>query len=275
MSPAEWSKGAVMAKIFCPKTAREAVELRKANRDTAVYLAGGTEALRLGSPCEGKDLIDLSELGLDEIFEKDGKIWIGARCSLQQMAESELLPGFLREAAGFCSSLVRRLSATVGGNLGARRPDDGYLAAALTAAEATLLCETPHGDKTMSAAEYLTSDCVCLIRTVLVDKGRTGWVRRFGNTAASHAALIAAESEGICAATISGSGLVYMAKEFKSPKACCHSSAAEEPAPSAYQTKEAFLQALAGMDYVNDLTGSAEYKKYLATTVFAEGGASK
>ena len=264
-----------MAKIFCPKTAREAVELRKANRETAVYLAGGTEALRLGSPCEGKDLIDLSELGLDEILEKDGKIWIGARCSLQQMAESALVPDFLREAAGFCSSLVRRLSATVGGNLGARRLNDGYLAAALTAAEASLLCETPHGEKSMSAAEYLTSDCVCLIRAVLVDKGRTGWVKRFGSTAASHAALIAAESEGICAATVSGSGLIFMAKDFKSPKACCHPSEAAENSPSFYQTREEFLQALAGMEYADDLTGSSEYKKYLAKTVFAEGGASK
>ena len=50
-------------KIYHPQTPLEAVTLRKENADTAVYLAGGTDDLRLGGAAEGKDLIDINGLG--------------------------------------------------------------------------------------------------------------------------------------------------------------------------------------------------------------------
>ena len=130
--------------IYHPGTPLEAVTLRRDMADTAVYLAGGTDNLRLGSDAAGKDLIDLSALGMDDIYEKDGRVYIGARCTLNELIESELVPEFLKDAARLCSSFVRRNSATVGGNLGLRR-QVCYLAAAFTAAEAVLLTHTPHG----------------------------------------------------------------------------------------------------------------------------------
>ena len=84
--------------IHHPKTALDAVMLRKANADTSVYLAGGTDDLRLNGAAAGKDLIDIN--GLDEKYDaitvKDGKVWIGVRCTLQQVLESELVPAFIR-----------------------------------------------------------------------------------------------------------------------------------------------------------------------------------
>ena len=91
--------------------------------------------------------------------------------------------------------------------------------------------------------EYLQSDCKRLIEYVVVDKDRTGSVKRFGNTSSSHATLIAAESGGIYALSVQGSGLIYGTTP----------DIAEQ------------------VTYVDDLTGSAAYKKYLAGIVFTLG----
>ena len=226
-------------KIYHPQTPLEAVTFRKENAETTVYLAGGTDDLRLGGAAEGKDLIDLNGLGMDELEICGDELCIGSRCTLQTLVENEAVPEFIREAARFCSSLARRNAATVGGNLGLRR-DDSYLAAALTAAEAKLDCMTPHGEKEKLIGEYLQSSCKALIMRIRINKDRTGWIKRFGNTAASHAAVIAAQSGDVYALSVHGSGLAY--------------GNSAEIAES--------------LSYCDDLTGSADYKKYLAKTAF-------
>ena len=226
--------------IHRPQTASEAVQLRYAKPDTTAYLAGGTDDLRLGGAAEGKELIDINALGFDTIEEKNGKIYIGARVTLQQLVESEWIPAFIKEAAKFCASFVKRNSATVGGNLALRR-DDSYLAAALCAAEAKLIALTAKGEKEESVYDYLKGHCKCLLEYIVIDKERDGWVKRFGNTSASHATLIAAESNGVYALSVKGSAL-----------ACGNT-------PDLYET----------MEFSDDLAGSAEYKKYLASVVFS------
>lgn len=230
--------------IYHPKTALEAVQLRREHADTAVYLAGGTDDLRLGGAAKGKDLIDINDLDekYDTITVKDEKVWIGARCTLQQVAESELVPAFIREAAAFCASFARRNSATIGGNVALRR-SDSYTAAALTAAEAVLVSTTPHGENEKPIGEYLQGQCKRFIRYIVVEKNRQGTVKRFGSTGAGHAALIAAESRGVYALSVSGSAFAY------------------GNAPNLSEV----------MTFTDDITGSAEYKKYLAETVFTLG----
>ena len=225
--------------IHRPQTAAEAVQIRYANPDTTAYLAGGTDDLRLGGAAEGKELIDINALGFDIIEEKDGKLYIGAGVTLQQLVDSDLIPAFIKEAAKFCASFAKRNSATVGGNLALRR-DDSYLAAAFCAAEAKLIALSPKGEKEEKAYDYLSGSCKCLLTHIVIDKDRKGWVKRFGNTSASHATLIAAESKGVYALSVKGSAL-----------ACGNT-------PDLYET----------MEFCDDLTGSAEYKKYLAKTVF-------
>ena len=229
--------------ITKPGTAQEAVELRRDLKDKAVYLAGGTDDLRLGGAAEGKELIDINGLVPKTIEIKDGKLSIGALATFNELIANPLVPDFVKEAARFCASFAKRNSATVGGNLGLRR-DDGYLAAAMMAAEAVLICLTPDGEKETPVCEYLTGDCRCLIERVVIDADRSGWIKRFGNTSSSHATLIAAESKGVYALSVHGGGF-----------AC---GASPEIA------KE--------LDYVDDLTGGAAYKKYLAETVFTLRG---
>lgn len=228
--------------IYKPTTLREAVALRTEHPDDAVYLAGGTDDLRLGSNAAGKDLIDINGLVDTAIEVKDGKLRIGGLATLQDIVESPLVPGFVKDAAKFCSSFEKRNAATVGGNLALRR-DDSYLAAALCAAEATLLLCTADGEKERPAAEFLKCTCTPIIEAVILDADRTGWVKRFGNTAASHAAVIAAQSGDVFALTVHGSGLAI------------------GNSPAIYET----------LEYKDDLTGGADYKKYLAKIVFEQG----
>ena len=228
--------------ITKPGTAQEAVELRRDLKDKAVYLAGGTDDLRLGGAAEGKELIDINGLVPKTIEIKDGKLSIGALATFNNLIDSPLVPAFLKDAAHFCASFAKRNSATVGGNLGCRR-DDGYLAAALLASEAVLICRTPDGMKETPVCEYLTGNCRCLIERIVIDADRAGWVKRFGNTSSSHATLIAAESNGVYALSVHGGGF-----------ACG-------------KTPEIARE----LSYTDDLTGGAAYKKYLAETVFTLG----
>jgi len=225
--------------IYKPTTVREAVALRAEHPDDAVYLAGGTDDLRLGSDAAGKDLIDVNGLLSDKIEEKDGKLVIGALCTLQDLKECEKVPAFLREAAGFCSSFIKRNSATVGGNIALRR-QDSYLAAAFAAANATVLATSTEGDREVPIVKYLACDCTCLLRGFVIDPSRTGWVKRFGRTSASHATLIAAVSGDTYALSVSGSDF-----------ACGNTP-----------------DLASGMTFTDDISGSAAYKKYLAETVF-------
>jgi len=231
----------VLMKIYHPTTPAEAVQLRR-ELEAGVYLAGGTENLRLGSPNAGKDLISLQGLLSDTITEQGEQLVIGALCTLQTLKETEAVPAFLREAASFCASMVKRNSATVGGNLGARR-QDSYLAAALAAAGATLRVLTAQGETDKTVAEYVNSNCCCLILSVTINKAVQGRVKRFGNNVSAHAALIAAEADGTYALSVSGSPLTVGSEPNLAER----------------------------MTFTDDITGSASYKKYLAEVVFTQG----
>ena len=58
--------------------------------------------------------------------------------TLQQLIESPLIPSWLKDAAHFCGSFTKRNMATIGGNL-ALMSDHSYLAPALIASRARLL----------------------------------------------------------------------------------------------------------------------------------------
>ena len=69
------------------KTLEEAYELNQARSSRVM---GGMMWMRLGN-ARVKTVIDLSDLGLDQIEESDNVIKIGAMCTLRQVEESEAL----------------------------------------------------------------------------------------------------------------------------------------------------------------------------------------
>ncbi len=226
--------------IHHPRTPLEAVTLKKEKED-ALYLAGGTEDLRLGGPMkEGTELIDINNL-VPSCIERmeDGSIKVGALATLQDMIDSELIPEYFKKACRLCASFEKRNAATIGGNVGARR-DDSYLTAALAAAGVSFMSITPHGEEMKSVSDYANTKCKRLIEYFIIDPGTEGSIHRFGITASTHAALIAARVGDTYALSVKGSALV-----------CGDSPDIAEK-----------------VEYKDTLEGSAEYKRYLARTVF-------
>lgn len=225
--------------VHHPKNLNEAVLLRH-DLENSAYLAGGTELLRLGAkPVD--NIVDINNLVSDKIEERDGKLYIGARTTLETLYESKNVPAFIREAASFCFSFEKRNSATVGGNIASKRCDS-YLLAAFAVSDAVVVLECKHGEREKSLAEYLSKDCKALIKYIVIDKNRNGFIKRFGRTASAHATLIAAYSDGIYALSVSSSPIAIG------------------------NSKDIYKE----IDFKSDLEGSAEYKKYLASIVFEE-----
>lgn len=234
------SKGEAMI-IHQPKSIEEAVKLRH-DIENSSYLAGGTEVLRLGSSIDpDAELIDITKLVDRSIFEKDGKVYIGGGATLQAIKASCIVPGFIRDAAAFCSSFEKRNSATVGGNVALKR-EDSYMLSSLVAAEADVVIQCHSGEKVKPLSTYIEKNCKGIIKYVVIPASRKGWSKKISLTSSSHAILIASESEGNYALSVSGSAFAYGKDE------------------NLYKA----------MEFRSDLRGSAEYKKYLASVVFEE-----
>lgn len=113
-----------------PASLEEALAVLESGPD-AVVLGGGT---RLNAdPAPGPvEVVDLQALQLDRI-RTTGKatVRIGAMATLQQIADSPVLPAVLREAARRERPSTLRSQATLGGCVAAREGDSELLAALL------------------------------------------------------------------------------------------------------------------------------------------------
>lgn len=228
--------------VYHPQTKKEAVMMRIENENSR-YLAGGTDDLRLNGGCS-KDtiLIDVNPLlekGVSDVG--DGIIKIGALTTFNEMIDSALVPDVIKRACLYNASFVKRNSSTVGGNIALRR-DDSYLLALFVSLGVTFSSVTKHSENDMkSVEEYAKGHCKRLIDYFLVDTKRRAWVKRFGLSSTTHASLIAAVCDDrYYALSVKGSPLV----------------SGESP--------DIWKEAV----YTSDITGSAEYKEYLAKTVF-------
>jgi len=86
-----------------------------------IAIAGGTDLLvQKPETLAEADLFYFNQLGLTEISEKDGQIFIGGGCTVQNLPDSELMTALFPEMAGWfglISSTPIRNRATIAGNL--------------------------------------------------------------------------------------------------------------------------------------------------------------
>lgn len=103
---------------FRPKDSEEALRLLSAEKD-AVLLAGGTYLMSLQSAERPMAAVAISGL-LPRAIQRHGDSFIiGAGATLQEIADSPLLPLALRRAAASMGNRNIRNRATAGGNIGA------------------------------------------------------------------------------------------------------------------------------------------------------------
>ena len=224
-----------MRRIIVAKTMEEAY---KARRDSAgaVYLTGGTEVLRLGGRADaGSTIIDISSfVPADISLDRDKNLVIGAAATFQDVIDSPLTPEWLRKACRYMASLSLRMQATVGGNIASLR-DDSYLIPTLLAAGARLKTYGNRGFMEGSLQDYVSNGgSRYAILSVTVDRNACVASRRIARSSSTHSALNIALGRGRgFYAALKGSGILQG------------------------------IEAINACEPVDDLTGSAGYKRYI------------
>ncbi|MGI6432294.1 MAG: FAD binding domain-containing protein [Sphaerochaetaceae bacterium] len=255
---------------------KDALVLKQKKSEQLVFLGGGTEIRRLASSVIQRGVISLKDLKLDAIIRTDDQLSIGALTTFQQALDSPFTPPFLAEALRFCGSKTRRNMATIGGNIATSR-DDSYLMSTLVAAKArVLLCNLSQNGKVVEEnlpiREYhffFDHFQDSLITAVVLNKPqRFVSSLRFAKTVQSPAALTisfgadissaSARDVRICAA-IKGSNVVRLVE------------LEEAISTAVYQSPSDVTSAdLREVTFVDDITGSAAYKRYLVQIAVSE-----
>ena len=220
-----------MREILRAASAAEAVRLKKENPG-AFWLAGGTELLRLGGTAGPEAiLIDLSAALDRTIRVEDGCLSIGALASFEDVVASASTPAWLKEAAMYMANFTTRCQARVAGDVCSFR-DDAYLVPGLLTAGASLLIE---GEGKVDLLDFIHARRADrLVTSILVPLDAVVRVKRIARSSSTHSALNAAYGPCGYYALVNGTGLVT----------------ADE---------------VASASYVDDLTGSAAYKRYIAS----------
>lgn len=112
-----------------PKTLDDALELFQ-REQTTVPLAGGTDLVPARAP-DVQAVVDLQDLGLDELRAEGFRIHIGATVPLQRLVESPEAGELLAEAAHLEGPLTYRNAATLGGTIATGDPTSQLLIALL------------------------------------------------------------------------------------------------------------------------------------------------
>ncbi len=241
----------------------------------AHFLAGGTEMNRLGSSVSPEVAVSLKNLGLESISEAHGIVTIGAAVTLQALRDSVIVPAYLKEACGFCGSLTRRNMATLGGNIMLQR-DDSYLMSTLVSAKARLIfadisMDGQYVEENIPIREFhaFRDHFVgsLLVSVVLNKPTRFVASQRFARTQQSPAAVTIAFgadiSSGephdvrICAA-VKGTGVI----RFPEIEDGVSSGKFKDP-------QEIVTLLTASSDFIDDITGTAVYKRYIVGTAIA------
>jgi len=129
--------------------------LRLLEDDGALALAGGTTLPRLRLDAAA-DAVDLQDLGLDRIEHTGDTVRLGAMATLEDLRQSEDLPGAVREAARRELPSTLRTQATVGG-LVASAAADSELLAVLLVHEAVVTVATRKASTDVALPDYFAS----------------------------------------------------------------------------------------------------------------------
>lgn len=126
----------------------------------AVFHAGGTAILRIGSPSVS-GMIDLSGLGLDYIKKESDGIHIGAMSSLNSVIKSKAGKActfhMVQEAAEGAASTPMRNRITIGGSLADSAPWTDLLGTLFCVDAQVVFLADNKSEKTMSVREFVDS----------------------------------------------------------------------------------------------------------------------
>jgi carbon-monoxide dehydrogenase medium subunit len=265
-----------------PSSVEEALALLNSSEDAKI-LAGGHSLIPmmktgLAAPAA---LIDLGKTaGLSYVNESDGALAIGAMTTYSELATSDTVAAnaaVLGEAAASVADPQVRNMGTIGGSLSHADPA-GDLPAVAIALNARLITSSTGEHRTLSIDDFF----VDLLTTALAPNeilneiaipalpARSGsGYAKFANKASHYAivgiaAVVGLDANGVCEhASIGVTGAGPVASRASEAEAALRGSRLDDAAVSA-----AAAAAGAGIDFLEDLHASAEYRAHL-TSVFA------
>jgi putative selenate reductase FAD-binding subunit len=243
------------------------------NRKGFTYLAGGTQinnasSRRWGTPIEkvvSLDALDLSGISVDDT----GAVIIGSGTTLQEIADSDIVPEALRNAAGFIPTRSVRNIATIGGNIAANRPDS-YIIPTLIALEASAGLA---GDNSLSVEAYVFGKHSELITCIQVPKSNVCCVAvkesrsQLALPVVSAAVRILRRSDSSIARVIVAAGCVapHVIRLTGVERGIIDDSTIDAESQSRIE-----LAVATEISPSVDFLGSAEYKRYINSVVIAD-----
>ena len=229
-----------------PDSIKEAVRLIQAG---GTILSGGTKLNRNTNTFEEqpppRDLVDIQDLGLDQIRTKKSAAVVGARVTLQELHDSEAMPSVIRDAARREAPRPTRNASTIGG-LVADRTATSELLAAFLAYRAEVVFEAGDGQHETSLSHALDAG---------VESGLITEIRfETDGQAAAHRVGRTPSDEPIVAAVVR--------RDTKSAEVVAASGVAATPVVIDGD-------ALDDLEPPEDFRGSPEYRRHLAAVLVA------
>ncbi len=244
---------------YVPDDIEEALSLKAEGGCEAAFLSGGTH-LNWG-PVKAKysTLIDLKKIVPVNVENNRGWIRIGARITLQELADHPKVPEALREGARFVVSRQVRNMATLGGNIAARRTDSNLIPA-LIALDARLIFGK--GEET-SVEEWVASQKDEPIQQILISEDHR-WVltRRVSRSTNAYPVICAAVALGKDPKIVLGGSYPAGTRLSKTEAAVKREPDISREALEAVITSEAVP--------AEDIHGSREFKTYLTAVTVAD-----
>jgi carbon-monoxide dehydrogenase medium subunit len=267
-----------------PRTLDEAFEAFAAADGEGAWIAGGTELLQVMKMglAEFRRLIDLKALEpLLGIHADDDGLHIGALTTHREIERSpdvaRAFPG-MAEMARRVANVRVRSTGTIGGNLAFAEPHSDP-ATLLLASDASVRLRGPAGERTVAMGDFVLgplftareADELLLgvdIPAAGPSTGRAyGKIAFFERPAASVAVRLTVADGVVASATVAVGSLTDIPERVAGAAQRLEGITASEQALS--DALPAAAEALGGVDAIDDLNGSPDYKRHLAGVLLA------
>jgi carbon-monoxide dehydrogenase medium subunit len=262
---------------YAPRSLDDAIKFLAAHRDDVKILSGGQSLLplmkmRLSKPAF---VVDIGRIpGLDTIIEEDDNLIIGALVTHAQIESSELLQTkcpLLPQTATTIADVQVRNRGTIGGSIAHADPA-GDWPAAIIALDAEIKVTGPNGERWVKCDDFFLGllmsvlepdEIVTAIKVPMTGKDKTAYMkaapRSSGFAVVGVAVRIGLDGSGNCArAAIGITGVT--------DKAYRPERAEQMLAGKNLDTKTveaAAVEATRNVEVIEDINGSAEYRKNL------------
>ena len=268
---------------YAPRSLDDAVKFLATHRDDVKILSGGQSLLplmkmRLSKPAF---VVDIGHIpGLDTIIEEGKNLIVGALVTHAQIEASDLLQNkcpLLPQTATTIADVQVRNSGTIGGSIAHADPA-GDWPAAIIALEAEIKVTGPNGERWVKCDEFFLGllmsvlepdELVTAIKVPVTGNDKTAYMkaapRSSGFAVVGVAVRIGLDDSGICnRAAIGITGVTDKAYRAERAEQMLTGKKLD-----AKVIEAAAAESTRNIEVIEDINGSAEYRKHLTDVYFA------